>query len=98
MKNYIVYNSKGEILKTGICPDDMIDIQAKADEIVMEGQCNDIEEKVVDGKIEKKTEEEIAASKTKWELSPEEKLIQKKMGDLLRQMAIDELKKEGKVS
>lgn len=98
MKNYIVYSPTGEILKAGFCPDDMMEIQAGAGESVMEGYCSDIENKIVDGKIERKTEEEIAASKTKWELSPEEKLIRGKMDDLLRQMAIDELKKEGKIS
>jgi len=97
MKNYIVYNSKGEISKTGICPDDMMEIQAMTGEFVMEGRASDIENKVVGGKIERKTEEEIATAKAKWEPTPEEKLIQGKMNELLRQMAIEELKKEGKI-
>jgi len=46
MKNYIVFNGDGEILRTGICPDDMMNIQVQEGELVMEGKANDIEDRV----------------------------------------------------
>jgi len=42
MKNYIVYNTQGEILRTGYCPDEMVDIQAQVGELVIEGIANDV--------------------------------------------------------
>jgi hypothetical protein len=88
----IIRKYDGEMIPEQVCVETHSILEVES----FEG--NGIENKIVDGKIERKTEEEIATSNGKWELSPEEKLIQKKMGDLLRQMAIDELKKEGKIS
>lgn len=50
MKNYIVYNADGKILKTGICPDNMIDAQA-GDHYSMEGIADDATQKIADGMI-----------------------------------------------
>lgn len=94
MKNYIVYNSNGEILRTGICPGQMVKIQG---ENVIEGVASDIEHKIINGEIVRKSEEEIAAIKDKFKPDPQEKLIKKKEREILREMAIEKLKKEGKI-
>ena len=42
MKNYIVYTiAIGEIKRTGVCPDDMLTIQAETGEVVTEGIASD---------------------------------------------------------
>lgn len=92
MKQFIVYNSNGEILRTGVCPDNMMELQAKGNETVIEGIANDIENKIVSGGIVRKTEEEIDLIKEKMKPDPQEQLIQKKMNEILRKMAMDELK------
>ena len=51
MKNYIVYNSDGEILRTGRCADEDFDIQAKTGENILEGTARDSIQKIVDGKV-----------------------------------------------
>jgi len=93
MKKFVVYASNGEILRTGICPDSMVKLQG---ENVIEGEANDIEHKVIDGKIIRKTEEEIIAIKEKMKHKPDaqEMAIQKKEREILRKMAIEELEKE----
>ena len=50
MKNYIVYNADGKILKTGICPDNMIDAQA-GDHYSMEGVADDATQKIAGGTV-----------------------------------------------
>lgn len=40
MKNYIVYNEQGKILRTGICLDDYFEQQATSDENIIEGIAN----------------------------------------------------------
>ena len=39
--NYIVFDDTGKILRTGICPPDLIDAQAGEGEFVMEGEADD---------------------------------------------------------
>jgi len=99
MKNFIVYNKKtGKILRTGICPSNMLSIQASEEnEMVMEGQANDEYERIVDGKIVRKSDEEIAAIEKKKKPDPQEQLIRNKMNEILRRMAVQELKQEGKI-
>jgi len=97
MKNYIVYDREGKILRTGICPDDMMEIQAQKDEFVMEGVANDIEDKIIDRQVIRRTEEEINMIKERMKPDPKELLIQQKMQEMLREQAIDKLKKEGKL-
>ena len=97
MKNYIVFNGDGEILRTGICPDDMFRMQAQPGESVIEGACNDINDRIVEGKVVRKTEEEISLIRKKLEIDPKEWLISQKMNEILRKQAIKELIKEGKM-
>ena len=52
MKNFIVYsNSNGEILRTGVCGDDDIELQVGEGESVIEGTANDATQMVADGAI-----------------------------------------------
>jgi hypothetical protein len=96
MKKFIVYSPTGEILRTGICPDRMVKLQAHGNEYILEGATNDIENIIIGGKVVRKTEEEIAAVKEKMKHKPDaqEVLIQKKEREILRRMAIEELEKE----
>tara|TARA_B100001057_G_C22040546_1_gene640811 strand:- start:39 stop:428 length:390 start_codon:yes stop_codon:yes gene_type:complete len=51
MKNFVIYNSEGTILRTGSCPDEVFALQRMGDEIIMEGVANDATQCVVDGVI-----------------------------------------------
>jgi hypothetical protein len=51
MKNYIVYNDAGKILRTGSCPESDFDLQAREGEHVLEGQANDSTQEIVDGAV-----------------------------------------------
>jgi len=100
MKHYIVYNkTTGQIIRTGSCPSSMLSIQAHdgEGELVMEGQANDEYERIVDGKVTRKTDEEIALIEAAKKPDPRELLIKSKTHEILRRMAIDELQKEGKL-
>ena len=97
MKNYIIYNRDGGILRTGICPDDMMKIQVQEGELVMEGKANDIEHKIINGEIVRKTEEENALLKKEMEPNPKEQLISQRMHEIMRRQAIEELTREGKI-
>ena len=97
MKNYIVFNGDGEILRTGICPDDMMNIQVQEGELVMEGTANDIEHRIVKGKIVRKSEAEINAIKEAMEPGPKEQLISQRMHEIMRRQAIEELTREGNI-
>jgi len=97
MKNYIVYDQIGKILRTGTCPDNMILIQVGDGEFVMEGKANDIEDRIVESKVVRKTQVEINTIRKAMEPDLNEMLIQNRMNEIVRRMAIDELKKEGKL-
>ena len=60
MKNYIVYNTIGKILRTGVCGED-VRSQAGENEYAIEGTANDVTQKIVDGEIVDKTPAEIEA-------------------------------------
>lgn len=52
MKNFIVYNIDGDILRSGTCQDSDFDIQARDGEFIIEGECvDDANYKVIDGEI-----------------------------------------------
>ena len=95
--NYIVYDKDGNILRTGICPQDMVQLQTGTDEFVMEGAANDIEHRIVKGKIVRKSEAEINAIKEAMEPDPKEQLISQRMHEIMRRQAIEELTREGKI-
>ena len=95
--NYIVHDKDGNILKTGICPQDMVQLQAGTDEFVMEGAANDIEHRIVKGKIVRKSEAEINAIKEAMKPDPKELLISQRMSEIVRKQAIKELTEEGKI-
>jgi hypothetical protein len=51
MKQFVIYNNEGKILRTGSCPDDMFDIQCGDNESIIEGTANDDMQHVVDGVV-----------------------------------------------
>ena len=51
MKNYIVHDESGNILRTGVCPDDMMYLNARENETIIEGIASDKRHIVVNGKI-----------------------------------------------
>ena len=51
MRKFVVYNSAGDILRTGICPEGAMDLQKADGQFVMEGVANDATQHVVEGKI-----------------------------------------------
>jgi len=61
MKNFIIYNEEGAILRTGTCQDSTFNRQAHEGEFVIEGMANDVTQKVVGGKVVDKTPAEIEA-------------------------------------
>jgi len=67
MKNFIVYDEHGKILRTGFCQDNTFYLQAQDGEFVIKGKANAATQKVVgigvDGKVVDKTPEEIEAAK-----------------------------------
>lgn len=46
MKNYIIYDKEGNILRTGFCADHLFAKQKQADEFIMEGTALDTEHKI----------------------------------------------------
>jgi hypothetical protein len=54
VKSFIVYNKLGEILRTGKCADNDLQLQAGFDESVMEGVADDSLHIIVDGNISDK--------------------------------------------
>lgn len=52
MKSFIVYDDTGTILRTGMCADNDFDLQAMANEYVIEGQADDLLQVVKDGRIQ----------------------------------------------
>jgi hypothetical protein len=65
MKHYIVYDSSGLILRTGVCAEQDFNFQANNDELIMEGVANDSTQMIIDGavcekpELEKLTNEEL---------------------------------------
>ena len=72
MKEYIVYNTTGIILRTGSVSDDDFAKQAQEGESVIEGSANDATQKIVGGKIVNKTPEELEQNKPKIKKIPVE--------------------------
>jgi hypothetical protein len=101
MKSFIVCNQEGKILRTGYCPNSMLEIQAGENEIVIEGVADDSKHYIKNKKVAEFTSEmKSAKEKQKQEMeSKREKdnLIRKRIDDIVRNQAIAELKKEGKL-
>ena len=51
MKSYIVYNSDGIIIRTGVCSQHDLHLQAVDGQFVIEGEADDASQIVVDGEI-----------------------------------------------
>jgi len=66
MKAYIIFDKKsGKITSTGACQDICFGYGLTENQAIIEGQANDVTQKVIDGKIVDKTPEEIEAEKPK---------------------------------
>lgn len=76
MKNFIVHDKDGKILRTGVCQDVDFDFQAHKDEFIMEGTANGATQKIIDrGKskrIVNKTVKEMQIEEPKLVEIPEE--------------------------
>lgn len=48
---YIVHDAAGNILRTGQCPDDQLELQARSGENVIEGEADDACHRIVGGEI-----------------------------------------------
>jgi len=59
MRNFIVYNRAGKILRTGLSQDANFLKQAVKGEFVMDGVADDITQKIVNGKVVDKAPGEI---------------------------------------
>jgi len=99
MKSFIIYHrANGEILRTGSCPNNMLSLQIRSfNEKLIEGRANDLTDKISNGKVISKSQEELAADEKANLPNPTELLIQQKMQQLLRTQAVEELKREGKI-
>jgi hypothetical protein len=100
MKNYIVYDRvTGEIRRTGSCPDEMMPLQSiREDEVSMEGSARDDQSYVKEGKLEDIPAEIKATRLTlREETDRQEVLIRTRMISIVREQAIKELQKEGKI-
>jgi len=51
MKNFVIANADGLVIRVGSCPDSMFDIQAQDDEIIVEGHARPGIDSVVNGEI-----------------------------------------------
>jgi hypothetical protein len=58
MKHYIVYDVSGLILRTGVCADHDLEIQANNDELIIEGIADDSTQMIIDGVVCDKPEPE----------------------------------------
>tara|TARA_B100001059_G_scaffold234785_1_gene278240 strand:+ start:1507 stop:1896 length:390 start_codon:yes stop_codon:yes gene_type:complete len=56
MKNFIVYDSEGNILRTGSCQDGDVSLQAGSGEFVMEGTADDAIQMIVNDEVVSKPE------------------------------------------
>ena len=68
MKNFLVYDDEGVILRSGYCKDSDLSMQAGAGEYVLEGVADDATKMVVDGRIVDKPdtgESELVAVETR---------------------------------
>lgn len=63
MKNYIIYNVSGKILRTGTCSNADFEKQVGMGEFVMEGKANDSTQKIVGNEVVNKTPEEVETDK-----------------------------------
>lgn len=60
--NYIVFNSIGEILRTGMCADTDLELQAHENEFVIEGTANDSIHRINLGTLEVENKTELLTS------------------------------------
>ena len=72
--NFIIYNTLGEISRTGICPVIDFELQHKEGEAVLEGTANSYTQYIKDGVVTDYTPEELTAKSSisygyKWDIA-----------------------------
>jgi len=102
MKNFIIYNGNGTILRTGCCPDEMFDIQRASNEFIKEGIADDSRHYIdkEDNIVEFTEEMKLVQNAKRIERESKrqnDRLIRNKIDEIIRNQAINELKKEGKL-
>lgn len=101
MVNFVVYNKFGQILRTGTCPKNMVAIQAGDGEYSLIGNGSDRDHKVINGKVVSRSPEEInelmETEDTTKKSQERRRMINSKGQEIIDRMAIEELKKEGKL-
>jgi len=99
VKHFFLYDQDGVIRRRGTVSNDRdFDNQAKPGLTLAEGMCSLKEHKIVDGRLTKISEEDkVAAKRERVETKRKEMIIQERVDRILRQMAVEELKQEGKI-
>jgi hypothetical protein len=105
MKNFIIFNNlTGDIIRQGHCPDCDFDLQVINDnEAIIEGtadayrQMINPKEVIIIDKTEEVCLDEAIKDNSEKDRAKGEQIIHSKMAELLRDMAIAELTKEGKI-
>lgn len=92
MKNYIVYNKEGKILKTGTCTDDSLHLKAQEGEFIIEGEADDRYQRVVDGKVVDILDEELKQKEIETYLRRPSKLIHRMNENNIDDILKDNLK------
>lgn len=64
MRNFIIHDEQGKILRTGCCQHIDFDFQAHSNEFVIEGIAIADRQKIVNGRVVDKTSQEIEAEKS----------------------------------
>ncbi len=99
--NFVVYDRTGKILRWGSCLPDVAMRQAQDGEFVIEGEGNPRDHKVVDGKVISKSQFELSQIEKEERIMKNEmerfKKIRERGQQILDNMAIKELEKEGKL-
>lgn len=54
MSSFVIYDADGVILRTGHCPESMLEIQAQAGEFILEGAANDATQYISNGIVANK--------------------------------------------
>ena len=75
--NYIIYKkgvNPSQIIRTGICPEEMMKIQVKEDEMIIEGIANDSTQYILNGEVINYTPEQLKAKDAvpyghKWDIA-----------------------------
>lgn len=92
MKRFTIYNSEGEILRVGQCPNKDFKLQPQKGEFITEGLANQQTQKIVEGKIVEKAPHEIKSIPPTTQLEPLARITVQQWQDVLKRL--DNLEKK----